>query len=462
VEQLTFTDNIIENCGAGFVLKAPLLASGFISKQIVISRNRFRNVGGPNLQVYGGDNDGNVSTVNGVEITHNDLRDFAQTGPAGPIPIEPTCVTNLLIANNVIDGTATRGISMGNNVNATVTGNTVRNQSTYAFELNGGRQISIVGNTAENCGTLAVESGGSGVAAPNPVRLSDLVIANNVYIGSSQAPPAGLDVIQLASARRVRISGNTFNNWRSRTAVRVGSTASLSTEDVVVESNTFIISDPTTPLLTVNIVAGVRTNIVRNTIRVTRDLAATDDYVAAISAAMQPASSDTVIDSNHILFTGNLTASPNCWGGIGNNFVTPAACPKLTIRGNHVIGAPRGINLRTTSTDLTVYGNDTATCVAGNVIPVGALGMPSIELGSASDTTLTRLSAGKLGVENAEVSLTGHKHVAGDVTGALAWTTTVPTTPAAAGTRGQVTADASFMYVHTGAGWKRLAFDIWV
>jgi hypothetical protein len=58
-------------------------------------------------------------------------------------------------------------------------------------------------------------------------------------------------------------------------------------------------------------------------------------------------------------------------------------------------------------------------------------------------------------------ALNGHTHTAADVIGALSWTTTVPGTPADPGTRGQFTADGQFMYVHTGAGWKRLAFDIW-
>jgi hypothetical protein len=69
---------------------------------------------------------------------------------------------------------------------------------------------------------------------------------------------------------------------------------------------------------------------------------------------------------------------------------------------------------------------------------------------------------GRLAVEGAEISLTGHTHTAGDVIGALSWTTTVPGNPSDPGTRGQFTADGQFMYVHTGAGWKRLAFDIWV
>jgi hypothetical protein len=67
-----------------------------------------------------------------------------------------------------------------------------------------------------------------------------------------------------------------------------------------------------------------------------------------------------------------------------------------------------------------------------------------------------------------QVETKGHTHVAADVVGALSWTTTVPGTPSAAGTRGMFTADGQFLYVCVTSGaagaaaWKRLAFEIWV
>jgi hypothetical protein len=69
---------------------------------------------------------------------------------------------------------------------------------------------------------------------------------------------------------------------------------------------------------------------------------------------------------------------------------------------------------------------------------------------------------------DARYSQLGHTHVAGDVVGALSWTTTVPATPSAAGTRGQFTSDGQFLYVCVTSGaagaaaWKRLAFEIWI
>jgi hypothetical protein len=145
-----------------------------------------------------------------------------------------------------------------------------------------------------------------------------------------------------------------------------------------------------------------------------------------------------------------------------------AGSPNVTIgtfgNGSHEIVTSPALRLIFTSATATPA---TASLMYFSVEHGGMIGASNnaaytLDLGGETDTTLSRLPAGKLAVENAEVSLTGHKHVAGDVTGALAWTTTVPTTPAAAGTRGQITADGQFMYVHTGAGWKRLAFDIWV
>jgi hypothetical protein len=69
---------------------------------------------------------------------------------------------------------------------------------------------------------------------------------------------------------------------------------------------------------------------------------------------------------------------------------------------------------------------------------------------------------------DARYSQLGHTHVAADVVGALSWTTTVPGTPAAAGTRGQFTSDGQFLYVCVTSGaagaaaWKRLAYEIWI
>jgi hypothetical protein len=372
VENLTFSDNTIEDCAAGVVVYAPTVTSGLISKNLVISRNRCRNVGSLNIQVFGPGpqtvNPLDSSTIFGVEISGNDLRDFAQTGPGGPIPIEPTGITGLVVANNTIDGTATRGISMANNVNTTVVGNFVRGQSTYAFELNGGRQMSIVGNVAENCRAFAHETG-----YDNPtgrIRLSDAIISNNVYFGSGLSVAASSEPIRIATGRRVRISGNIINNWQYlRTAIRIGDGVSPTAEDCVVEGNTFVVSDANTPLNTINVRSAIRTNIVRNTLRVNRNLVSGDNSVPAIQVVMDAATSDTLVADNHIVFSGTVAAAADA-SGVGNNpGVAASACAKLTVRRNHVVNGPRGVNLATNSTDLVVDDNDTTTCVGADIIP---------------------------------------------------------------------------------------------
>ncbi len=366
IHDLTFTDNLIKDCVAGFTLYAPTTASGLISTGIVVSRNRFRNVGAVNIQLYGGTNALTVSTVVGAEISGNDLRDFAQTGAAGPIPIEPTQVTNLRISNNMIVGPSTRGISMACNINTTVTGNTITDQSFYAFELNGGRQISIVGNNAENCKAL-VQQTNDNTAVP----LADVVIANNTYFGSGQSSAQSVEAIRLRACKRVRVSGNVLTDWQYlRTAIRVGDGADQVAEDCVVEGNTLVITNANTPLQTIQVRSAIRTNVVRNTVRVNRNLASGDDYTSVITAQQTAESADILIDGNHIMFTGTVAAATSA-AGIGHGNAAAAALAGLTVCRNAIFDGPYGLRLTTTSTDLAVFDNDTFTCTT-NAIPATA------------------------------------------------------------------------------------------
>lgn len=385
INNLVFSDNSVERCASGFALYAPEISSGLLSTQIIVTRNRFRKVGAVNIQLFGVGDKGEIatdelrklrfktSTIFGVEISGNDLRDFIQSEGAGPIPIEPTGVTNLRVADNIIEGPATRGISMGNNVNSIVTGNIIRNQSFYAFELNAGRQYSIVGNTVENCKTFAVDT-----HDPRLNELTDVVIENNSYTGSGQTAPVSQDAIFLRSASRVRVLGNVFLDWEYlRGAVRIGDGEDLICKDCAVQNNTFVISDPDTPLNTVQIRSAIRTTVVGNDVRVNRDLTVNDKQ-AVITAVQDPQSSDTLIDGNHITFTGAVDAAKIA-AGIGNGYDSPGVCAGLTICRNKIVDGLYGLRLVTNSADLAVYENDTSTCAESDVIPGTALNAPRIK-----------------------------------------------------------------------------------
>jgi hypothetical protein len=463
VDQFTFTGNTIENCDLGFSMYAPTTASGLISTGIVISHNKCRNVGSVNIQIYKS-TDSEIATVFGVVISENDLRDFTQVGvnDLPPIPIEPNGgINGITIANNTIDGVADSGISTADCTNMTITGNVIRKQRNYAVELNGGKQITIASNVVEDCESLTHETGNTGVGGK--IRLSDVVIANNVVVGTGRSSYFSGEFIRLKSARRVRITGNLFNDWKYlNSAIRIGFGSSDSVaEDVVVEGNTFVVSDANTAITAMAISSSLRTNVVGNTFRINRNLVSNDDlFGIVIAAEMNVLSSGTLIEGNHIQFAGTVTAAPNA-SGIGNDFAGAGPCAGLTVARNYVVNGPRGLLLRTNSTDLTVYGNDTTSCASGNIIPLGALGMPSVELGHAFDTTLTRLSAGKLAVEGVEVSLTGHTHVAGDVVGAVSWVA-VPASATAPGTAGQMAYAAGFFYICVATNsWQRVALTAW-
>jgi hypothetical protein len=90
--------------------------------------------------------------------------------------------------------------------------------------------------------------------------------------------------------------------------------------------------------------------------------------------------------------------------------------------------------------------------------------------GSDADVNLqlnTR-GIGTVQANGVQVETKGHTHTVAQVTGALSWAATVPGTPSAAGTQGQLAADAQFLYVCVTSGaagaavWKRLSFETWV
>jgi hypothetical protein len=91
----------------------------------------------------------------------------------------------------------------------------------------------------------------------------------------------------------------------------------------------------------------------------------------------------------------------------------------------------------------------------------GRVDLSQIEVGHPFDSTLSRVGVGRLAVEGAEISLTGHTHTAGDVIGARSWSA-VPASAAAPGTAGQEAYDTDFHYVCVATNtWKRTPLTTW-
>lgn len=374
-----FVGNIVEDCngaGVGFD-REPASEAGVFTENILIAQNFFSDLGASAIHLAGGNyapgfDAPDIRRVFGVRVIGNQVRDFkVGPNPAFQVPIEFIGVADLVVADNVCTGPGENGISLGAVTNAVVTGNFVRDQRFTALEINGGNNIGLVGNVVENSESLSVASG---------LPVSDVIIANNIYRGSNLSAPKGTgQAINLPIANRVRITGNEFYEWEYlRSAISLGdfANADFVTSDVVIESNTFVAADPATPLKAVEIRRSQRTSVVRNTFRVARNLVATfdtGDNQRSVIDMLMDGVSETLIEGNHILFTGTVGAAPDA-AGIGNSFATPAASPGLTVRRNYVIGGPRGLHLRTTSTDCVVYDNDTVRCAAADIVPATALG----------------------------------------------------------------------------------------
>jgi len=417
-QDMTFRDNIVDNCVAGFTMLGPDIALGLLSEDIFITNNRFRNVGNVNIQLYGPGpesiNTGVDSTFHNVLISGNDLRDFDLTNPTLVVPIEPGSCTNLRVSDNVIDGPTYYGLSCGNSTNTTITGNIIRGATNLGVELNGGRHVAVVGNVFEDCATMVSETGywWRVIEGNGGWQLSDVVIANNTFTGTGRSSaPTVREVIRLITAQRVRISGNVITDWQyDGFAVRLGLTETEVNpaapgdltavlpppQDCVVEGNTFVVIDANTPIRTITVDAGHRNNIVRNTVRIERDLVAGEVNAIVIGAKMDPEISDTLIEGNHIQFTGSVAAGTSV-GGIGNHPGTAAACATLTVRNNHVIDGALGLYLRTNSADLIVTGNETSTCATADSFPATAIrytntagfNFGDITAGSSVEDTLT-------------------------------------------------------------------------
>lgn len=353
---LTWDGNVIEDCTKGInALAAPVLSTG-----LRIIGNRIRRTAGVGIQVYSA----TASKHADVLVEGNDLRDF--TTPASAIPIEVTGSDKATIRGNNIATVATRGVSTGNCTDLAITGNTIVDQTMYAVEIGGTDIVKVTGNLARGCASLVQET-------LDPC--TDVLIADNIYVGSglSAAPTlsAPAAVIIPNASKRVRVTGNIFTDWQHLTqgCVRIGSTGTV--EDAVVEGNTFVATDADTPLMTVSLRKAVRSSVLRNTIRIERDLVAGDDYVPVISQTIDAASADHLIEGNQIIFTGTVAAAPNA-SGVGNGNVGAGALPGVTIRSNTVTRGPRGLRLVVNSTDMLIATNVTSTCSNADVIPATA------------------------------------------------------------------------------------------
>lgn len=375
VRDFTVTECVFEDADYGVSILAPTL--GKFSHGITFSLNRWRRVGGNNLQLFGGA-DPAVIPFEGVKFIGNDLREFRQVGPHGPIPMEPTGVRDLVLTGNTIVGPSTRGVSFGNCVGVTGTANTITDQSFYAFELNGGKRYTLVGNTVARCRQIAAQTGGG---------LEDVLIEGNTYHGSGLTAAESFDVMRFYDAKRVDVRGNTFVDWQHlRSCVRVGESATPA-QDVTVEGNHFHIFAPETPLNVVMVRRGVRTSVARNKIKVHRPLTAGDSNSGPVLLWMDAGQDDIVVDDNEITFLADISAASD-HAGIRATYTAAGPIPRLLVKRNRIVGGLRGINLGSvTSVDARVEDNDTRGCLSPDTLPAGAVVRVTREVDATSAPT---------------------------------------------------------------------------
>jgi hypothetical protein len=325
----------------------------FLSKNVQIVNCRFKDT--TNFGVA-------VSYVDGALIANN-LCENAGREVLGVEP-EASCVAqNVTIANNVIIGATTVvGSSTGFIVitessggtidNVTVTGNSIRQVATPAsaqtgITVIGAANVNVTGNTVQGMGGVGIQAGNLDYAT------TGVVIAGNTVTdcGVHTSNPA----IYLRNAQSCSVTGNyVFGAGHSFSIIENGGAAN-------------------------NLISA---NILRDTV----------PFDAAGTGTLRFGNKNAASDAT--------MAVPSMQLGSTDTTLSRSAAGVLAVEGVNVLldggalGTP-GSGTLTNCTGLPVAGVTASTSTA--------LGVGSVELGDASDTTLSRSAAGVLAVEGVVV-----------------------------------------------------------
>lgn len=402
------------------------------------------------------------------------------------------------VANNIIKNPDGTGIyAQGEDI--TVMGNTVISAGTNGCKIatdandlvSENKRITVIGNSFTNCGRLLAGSGIRIGNADDPTPTSYVIIANNICTDtqSTKTQQYGLSIAS-ALANNITLWGNRFEG--NLTAAVNDVTSSIVYGVDTTTAQTLTNKTLTTPTLSSPAISGTPklagawdvTNSTRGA--AFGAPAGATNYLSLSGSASTPSMSaaGSSADITMALYpkgTGYITLSDGAGyavlqtGGSGGTIVnwlrlvnnTTGNAPSLYAVGgdtNISINAiPKGsgtFNVGGTAVLLTggalgtpssgTLTNCTGLPVAGITSSTStALGVGSIELGHASDTTLARSASGVAAVEGNPVAVR----------------VSVPGTATTAGKPGYWAADASYIYTYTGDGsthtWVRATAASW-
>jgi hypothetical protein len=374
--QLTVSDCTITNSALEGIFYANFLTAPSSISDILITNNLIESSEALTGGIY----------VRGNSPTQR-VKDVIISGNTVRVPSNPEAETggiivfygtDYIVAHNIVAG-GSLGITCPGPIRASISGNMVRGFRDMGIEIPGDvNQCVISGNVVDADGA----AGFSGVQTSQG-NVNDLTISGNTIEGFTVAGPRLIDFNSGSVPDRVAIIGNVL---RSNVATFVGIWFNVPVLNVMIAANVIDGASSTSSCgvqlnngatgLTVS--GNHFSNLAAGAIVLASGVATAQDYISL--------SANAYINCGAVILNANYGSGASALGVNVSTEIAP------------ILGTPKSGTL-TNCTGLPVSGITASTSAA--------IGVGSINLGHATDTTLSRSAAGKLAVEGVDVLLSG-------------------------------------------------------
>jgi hypothetical protein len=374
--QLTVSDCTITNSALEGIFFANFLATPSSINDILITNNVIESSESLTGGIYVRGNSA-TQRVKDVVISGNTVR-----VPSNPVAETGGIIvffgTDYTVSHNIVAG-GSLGITCPGPIRASIFGNTVRGFRDTGIEIpDNVNQCVISGNVIDPDGA----AGFAGVQTSQG-NVNDLTISGNTIKGFTVTGPRLIDFNTGSVPDRVAITGNVLRSnvtsfrgiWFNVPVLNMVIAGNVIDGASTTSSSGVVLLDGATG---VTISGNHFSNLATGAIVLASGAATAQDYISL--------SANGYVNCGAVLFNGNYGSGASA---LGVNVSTETA---------PILGTPKSGTL-TNCTGLPVSGITASTSAA--------IGVGSINLGHATDTTLSRSAAGKLAVEGVDVVLNG-------------------------------------------------------